>query len=139
MAPADAPHSLTGSAWRFLLAGGANTLVTATALTLLSLVIDPRVAYSVVFALGIALSTVLANRFVYGIRMNSRTVAAYVAMYVVVYLVGLAALSAARHAGLPEAASGLVVVVTAPLTFVGGRLLTAYQHRSRHHHRSPTS
>jgi len=136
MSTADAPHSLGSSAWRFIVAGGANTVVTGVLLTLLSLVIDPKVAYTVVFAAGIVVSTYLADRFVYGVRMGRRTVVAYVAMYVVVYLVGLVVIRWLVAAGLPDASSGLVVVVTAPLTFIGGRILTSVVHRSR---TSPTA
>ena len=131
MARTDGPHSWGGSAWRFLLAGGVNTLVTGIALTLLSIVIDPRVAYTIVFAAGIALSTYLADRFVYGVPMERGTRLTYAAMYLVVFVIGLVALDLARRAGLPDAASGLVVVVTAPLTFLGGRLITTRLHRSR--------
>lgn len=124
-------HSLAGSAWRFLLAGGANTLVTAGLLALLSLVIDPRLAYTLVFAAGIVVSTVLADRFVYGVRMNRVAVVAYVALYLAVYLVGLLAVHLWTSAGYPEAATSLVVVITAPLTFLGGRFITGRLHRSR--------
>jgi putative flippase GtrA len=124
-------HSLGGSAWRFLLAGGANTLVTAGLLALLSLVIDPRLAYTIVFAGGVVLSTVLADRFVYGVRMNRAARVAYVTLYVLVYLIGLLAVHLWTTAGYPEAATSLVVVVTAPLTFLGGRLITGRLHRAR--------
>lgn len=125
------PHSLAGSAWRFLLAGGLNTLVTGALLSLLAVVLDPRLAYTIVFAAGIVLATVLADRFVYGVRMNRPAVAAYVGLYVAVYLVGLLVIHVARVAGAPPATSGLVVVVTAPLTFLGGRVITGRLHRSR--------
>lgn len=124
-------HSLTGSAWRFLLAGGANTLITAGLLALLSLVIDPRLAYTLVFAGGLVLSTFLADRFVYGVRMNRAAVIAYVVLYLVVYLIGLGVVHLWTTAGYPEAATSLVVVVTAPLTFLGGRLITGRLHRAR--------
>lgn len=124
-------HTLGGSAWRFLLAGGANTVVTAALLAGLSMLIDPRLAYTLVFAAGIALSTVLADRFVYGVRMNRAAVVAYVGLYLAVYAVGLVAIHLWTAAGRPEAGSALVVVITAPLTFLGGRLITGRLHRSR--------
>lgn len=131
MATSDEPHGLGSSAWRFVVAGGANTAVTALALALLSLVIDARVAYTIVFVLGVALSTYLADRFVYGVRMSRGAVVAYVAMYLAVYLVGLLVVDRLAATDLPAWASGLVVVVTAPLTFLGGRLITATLHRRR--------
>lgn len=133
----DAPHSLRSSAWRFLLAGGANTVITGALLTLLSLVIDPRVAYTIVFAGGILLSTYLANRYVYGVRMTRGAIVAYVAMYVVVFLVGYLVIEVLLANGLPDAASGLVVIATAPLTFLGGRLITHRVHHARTARLSP--
>ncbi len=130
MSTAETPHSLKSSAWRFLLAGGANTVVTAILLSLLSLVIDPKIAYTIVFAAGVAFSTYMANRYVYGVRMTRGAMATYVAMYVVVYLIGLVVISQLERTGLSGAASGFVVLVTAPLTFIGGRLITSAVHRS---------
>lgn len=125
MAGPDRPRArgLVDSGLRFVLAGGLNTLVTGLALTALSLVVDPRLAYTLVFLAGIALSAMLARSFVYGVRMGRAAMTAYVVMYLVVFAIGLAAVASARDAGLPEAWTGLVVLVTAPLTFLGGRLI----------------
>lgn len=128
---AEGPHSLATSSWRFLLAGGANTAVTAALLAVLSSVMNPRLAYTLVFAAGVALSTLLADRFVFGVRMDRLTIALYVLMYVAVYLIGLVVVAALGRTGLPHYANALVVLVTAPLTFVGGRVLTGRLHRRR--------
>ncbi|WP_102510179.1 GtrA family protein [Sanguibacter massiliensis] len=127
----DARRSLGSSAWRFLVAGGANTAITALALAGLSLVIDPRLAYTLVFAGGVVLSTYLADRYVFGVAMSRAAVAAYIAMYVVVYGIGLLVVDRIGTLGLPDWASSAVVVVTAPLTFVGGRIITGAVHRRR--------
>lgn len=111
------------AAARFVVAGGFNTLVTGAALSLLAAFIDPSLAYTLVFAAGIALSTVLAGRFVYRARMTARRVVAYVAVYLAVYVVGLVAVRVATGAGLPGVYTGLVVFVTAPLSFLGGLLV----------------
>ncbi|HEY5516621.1 MAG TPA: GtrA family protein [Pengzhenrongella sp.] len=129
--PAEAPRSVRSSAWRFLLAGGLNTAVTGVALSFLATVIDPRVAYTVVFAVGIGISVALAGGFVFGVRMTSRLALRYVAMYLAVYLVGLAAVWLAVRAGMPEEWSGGVVLVTAPLTFLGGRIVMTSSLRSQ--------
>lgn len=127
----DGRHSLVGSAWRFALAGGLNTVVTGVLLTLLSLVLDARVAYTLVFAAGVVVSTYLADRYVYGVRLGRAGIAAYVTLYVLVYLVGLAAVHIWTTTGHPAAATGLVVIITAPLTFLGGRLITRRVDRTR--------
>ena len=116
-------RATAGTAVRFGLAGAANTLVTGVLLSLLARVINPSLAYALVFALGIALSTVLAGTFVFRTRLSRRQVVSYVALYLAVFLVGLVALRTAIMLGMPRGASGLVVLVTAPLTFIGARLV----------------
>lgn len=120
-----APHSLRSSAWRFVVAGGFNTLVTGLLLSWLATLIDPRIAYTIVFAIGVGIAVGTAGRFVFGVRLTRRLVVLYVAMYLTVYLVGLGVVALATAAGMPPEWSGLVVLVTAPLTFLGGRVLLA--------------
>lgn len=111
------------AALRFGLAGLLNTAVTAAALSGLSLLIDSRIAYTIVFGLGIVMATWLAGRFVFRTRLTGPTVVAYVVMYLVVYAIGLMCLVAIDHAGWSSVWSGAVVLVTAPLSFLGGRLI----------------
>lgn len=118
--------SVAGAAGRFLVAGLANTALTALALVVLSLWLDPRVAYTVVFAAGVVLAVVLADRYVYGVRMGRRIRWAYALLYVAVYLVGLGVVEMIRRSTVPAPWSAAVVLVTAPLTFLGGRLLTRH-------------
>ncbi len=116
-------RATAGTAVRFGLAGGANTLVTGALLSLLARVINPSLAYTLIFALGVVLSTVLAGTFVFQTRLSRRHILSYVALYVTVFLGGLVALRTAIMLGMPHGASGLVVLVTAPLTFIGARLV----------------
>ncbi|MGV8978034.1 MAG: hypothetical protein ACOH17_08310 [Cellulomonas sp.] len=122
---ADVGRSLGSSAWRFVVAGGFNTVVTGVLLSILARFIDPRVAYTIVFALGVGIAVATAGGFVFGVRMTRRLVVLYIAMYASVYVIGLCCVAIAARAGMPHEWSGLVVFVTAPLTFVGGRLLLA--------------
>jgi putative flippase GtrA len=117
------PHSLGSSAWRFVLAGGLNTLVTGLLLSWLATVIDPRLAYTLVFALGIGIAVGTAGAFVFGVKLTRMLTFIYIVMYVTTYAMGLAVIALAGAAGMPPEWSGLVVLITAPLTFVGGRLL----------------
>lgn len=116
-------RTVLGTAGRFVVAGVANTVITAALLSVLALWIDQRIAYTIVFLLGIALSTVLAGNFVFRTGLTPRRTAAYVGIYVGVYLVGLAVTAAMMHFGVPPWASGAVVFVTAPLGFLGGSLV----------------
>ncbi len=117
------PHSLGSSAWRFIVAGGLNTLATGLLLSWLATVVDPRLAYTIVFGIGVGIAVGTAGRFVFGVRLTRGLALLYVAMYLATYAIGLAVIAIASSAGMPPGWSGLVVLVTAPLTFVGGRLL----------------
>jgi putative flippase GtrA len=105
------------------LAGGLNTAVTAAVLALLALVIDARLAYTIVFAGGVVLAAFLADRFVFGVDLSRGDLIAYALVYVGAYAVGLGAVEAMARAGWPGWMSGAVVVVTAPLTFLGGVII----------------
>lgn len=121
--PSSRRREALASALRFLVAGGANTVVTGVLLSLLAQVIAPPVAYTIVFVLGIAMSAALAGSFVFRVRMTRRQTVSYVVMYLLVFLVGLVVVAVAERNGVPSAWSGLVVLVTAPLSFVGGWFL----------------
>lgn len=115
------PRGEFAAIMRFVGSGAFNTLVTAALVSLLSLLMEYRLAYSISFLLGIALAVVLAGRFVFRSEFTRMRIVAFVAMYVLIYLFGLAALSLASTHGMPPALNGGVVLVTAPLSYFGGR------------------
>src|SRR3954447_15449522 len=78
---------------RFLALGGANTAVTAVAFYLLSFVMEPRIAFTIVYFCGLAFVTFVTPRFVFDTRPRHRRRAAMAGWYLVVYLCGLAATS----------------------------------------------
>jgi putative flippase GtrA len=110
---------------RFLIVGGSNTLVTFVLLAILAQVIDHRIAYTIVFAAGIAYTTALTGRFVFSAQGSRSKTLAFVLWYVSVYLVGLFVVylvdSNGEHSGLVVAVA--TVLVTAPLGFLGGRVI----------------
>ena len=116
--------ALRQQGWRFLLVGGSNTLITFALLAVLAHFIDHRVAYTIVFAAGLAYTTALTGRFVFSAAGSRAKSAAFVLWYLGVYLVGLLVVHLVDRDG---DRSGLVVAlavvaVTAPLGFLGGRL-----------------
>lgn len=129
------PRGLRDSGLRFLVVGGLNTVVTAACLAVLATFIDPRLAYTLVFAAGVAFATIMADRFVFGVRLGAKGMLAYAGTYLAVYLVGLGVVALIDRSDLPSGAAALVVVVTAPLNFLAGRLIA----RRVHDHRTPTS
>lgn len=110
---------------RFLLVGGSNTLVTLILFVVLQQWLPASVAYSIVFAAGLVYTTVLTSTVVFGARLQWRTGALYIGWYLLVYAVGLGAIQVLQAAWDPSALVTSVVVlgVTAPLNFLGGRLV----------------
>lgn len=110
---------------RFAFVGGANTALTYGVLVILALAIDASVAYTVAFVAGIMLGALLTGRLVFATRPSTPRRAAYIAWLLVVYGVGLLVVRLVDSwNGVPTwlvAASPLMI--TAPLNFVGGRVL----------------
>jgi len=122
-----APGGLTGRGQllRFLVVGGSNTLVTLALFVLLQHWLPASVAYTVVFALGLAYTTAMTATVVFGSRLTWRTGSAFVGWYLLVYAVGLGVVHVLEALWDPSSLATAVatVAVTAPLNFIGGRLL----------------
>jgi putative flippase GtrA len=111
--------------WRFLLVGGSNTAITFVLLAVLAQFIDHRVAYTLVFAAGLAYTTALTGRFVFSAAGSRARTVAFVFWYLGAYLAGLLVVHLVDRDG---ERSGVVVAlatvaVTAPLGFLGGRII----------------
>lgn len=110
---------------RFVFVGGANTLSTTVAFYMLAGVLPARVAFTIVYMAGLAFVVVATPRYVFGSRSSWPRRILLALWYVSVYLVGIGIISLLART---VSASRVVVVlgtvlVTAPLTFVGARLL----------------
>ena len=108
---------------RFLIVGGGNTLITGAVVILLSLALPGWTAFTIAFALGIAFSVLLTGRWVFRSHVSPRRAMAYIGSYLVIYLVGLLVVGVLRSWGAPPAANGATVIVTAPLSFLAGKLV----------------
>jgi putative flippase GtrA len=108
---------------RFLLVGVSNTALTLALFLILAIFVPLVVAYTVVFSLGVAYTTLLSRSFVFRSGAGPGQVLGFVAGYIVVYLVGRLVLRVlAATSDVPNWAAALAVVaVTAPLTFLLGR------------------
>jgi putative flippase GtrA len=126
-APPDGPPSGGGRAQllRFLLVGGSNTLVTLALFVLLQRWLSPAVAYTVVCAAGLAYTTAMTATVVFGSRLTWRRGGAFVGWYLLVYGVGLLVVHAVEALWEPSSlvTAVVTVAVTAPLNFLGGRVL----------------
>lgn len=110
---------------RFLLAGGANTVVTYLIYLLLLHVLPYRVAYSATFVLGIVLGYTLNTRYVFRATWQWKRLAAYPLVYVVQYLLGVLLLTMLVERGLAneQVAPLVVVVLSLPIVFITSRLI----------------
>jgi putative flippase GtrA len=116
-----------GQLLRFLVVGGSNTLVTLGLFVLLQRWLSPAVAYTVVFALGLAYTTAMTATVVFGSRLTWGRGAAFAGWYLLVYAVGLGVVQLMNALWEPSSIVTAVatVAVTAPLNFLGGRMLFA--------------
>ena len=117
---------VAGQLVRFLALGVVNTGLTFALLVVLQGLMTPQAAFTLVFALGVAFTTTLTSRVVFQTRSSALRLVLFAAWYVAVYIVGRVVIAALEptvdsSAGLAAA----VVAVTAPLSFLGGRLLLA--------------
>lgn len=111
--------------YRFLLAGLLNTGLTYAIYLLLLPFTGYFWAFSIAYVAGIFVSYALNTGFVFRVRRSLRGAALYPLVYVVQYLVGLAALDAAiRYLGMPKPLAPLAsIIVTVPVTFFLTRTL----------------
>jgi putative flippase GtrA len=108
---------------RFVFTGAVNTLLTGALLLVIAGWIDVDVAYTIVYVLGLAFTTVVSARYVFRTELRSGNALRFVAWYLCVYLIGL---SIVRIATTQWHASHLlatccVLAITVPLNFLGGR------------------
>ena len=110
---------------RFLLVGGVNTLATSAAFYGLATVLSARLAFTIVYFAGLAFVVVATPRYVFGSRTSLSRRLLLGLWYLVTYAVGIGVISLLTTAASPSRAVVVVVttLVTAPLGFVGARLL----------------
>lgn len=117
-------NQLGRQAWRFILVGGSNTVLTAAAFVGLAQFMDPRLAYTLVFAAGLAFTTLLTGRYVFSAQAPPRRLALFVGWYLCVYALGLGTVQIMRQQVDSSVLLAVItVLVTAPVNFIGGRLI----------------
>lgn len=120
---------LTGERWRrtplyrFLIAGGSNTLITGALVVILSYFIPGSIAFSVAFAFGVGYALVLTGRWVFNSRLTRSRVFLFIASYLAIYLCGLSVVALIGALDLPPWANASSVFVTAPLSYLAGRFI----------------
>ncbi|MBN8481197.1 MAG: GtrA family protein [Xanthomonadales bacterium] len=114
---------LAGEFLRFLVMGGANTIVAYAIYLLLLQWLRYEIAYTIGYAVGIAMAYVLSSTFVFRQPFRRRSAMRFPFVYVAQFLVSFVLLKVAvEWIGLPEwLALGFAVVATIPVTFALSR------------------
>jgi putative flippase GtrA len=114
-----------GQFFRFLIVGGANTLLTYSIFTCLGLLIEPWTAYTIAFALGLVGTSVASSRFVFAARFSLRRLLLFVVAYLAIYGVGSMIVRLADPQTLEAllVTSLIILVTTTPLVFLAGRYI----------------
>jgi len=128
----DGRPSNLSSVLRFLAVGGSNTVITLVLFALLARVMAPWLAYTLVFALGLAYTTMLTGRFVFGADNTRRRSGLFIGWYLTVFVIGLGVVQTVQALGVdsPDILALMTVAGTAPLNFLGGRWI--FRDRSSH-------
>ena len=108
-----------GEALRFVVAGGANTLVAYAVYLALLRFMRYEFAYAIGYAVGIATAYVLSAAFVFREPMRARSATRFPLVYLVQFAVSLAILRfAVATLGISRwLALGVSIVATLPVTF----------------------
>ena len=120
-------HGMRGQVLRFLLVGGANTLATYAIFIVLGLFIPAWIAYTIAFAIGLAWVVFGSSKFVFRGEHGRRRLLLFAGWYLVIYAIGRVVIALIAPTDFLDLAitSLAVLVVTTPLTFVGGRFIFA--------------
>lgn len=112
--------SIKGEAFRFLIAGGTNTVLTYLVYLALLNIVSYRAAFTISFVLGIVFAFVIYSLFVFRTTLVWQKLLSYPILYAVQYFAGLALLSLlVEYVGVDNRIAPLInVVVLTPLTFI---------------------
>lgn len=125
---------------RFLVVGLVNTTATYALFVVLGLVMPPELGYTIAFSAGLLWVAFGTSRYVFRTSLSWR-VGAFVAWYLCLFGLGQLVLAWLGPTTLVDllVASGVLMVVTVPLSFLGGRLLLAQPSDSAVPERGPES
>lgn len=110
---------------RFLIVGGTNTLLTYAIFVGLGLLIEPWIAYTVAFALGLVWTSIGSSRFVFRARFSLKRVLLFTGCYLVIYGIGrvIIRLVDPQTFGALLLTSVIILVSTTPLVYIVGRFI----------------
>lgn len=121
---------MLGQGLRFLVVGGANTLLGYGIYCLLVIWLHPQLSWTLMYVIGIGISYVSHSRLVFRSSLNRRKAIGYALMQISMYLLGSAIIAAVMSASAtgPRIAAAMAMCVTVPVSFlIARRLLTPRQ------------
>ena len=110
---------------RFVFFGAFNTAVTYLAYCLLVFVVQPQLAYAIIFVLGVVIAYVGNSRFVFRKALDWKVATAYPLVYLVQYpfTAGLIHLFGLLPGVGPRLALALSLVIATPASFYLNRIM----------------
>lgn len=110
---------------RYLVVGGLNTLITYAIFIGLGLVMDPGLAFTIAFLIGLVWVVLGSSRIVFRAARSPVKLLLFAAFYLFVYAIGriIVELINPSDALSLTLTSLVVLVVTTPISFLGGRLI----------------
>lgn len=114
-----------GQVIRFLIVGGANTLITYAIFVGLGLVIAPWLAYTIAFVLGLLWVSFGSARIVFRSKVSARKLGLFCGWYLLIFGVGQLVIRLVNPSDFVSltVTSLIVLICTTPLTFIGGKYL----------------
>ena len=110
---------------RFLLVGGANTVLSYGIFIGLGLILPNWLAYTIAYLAGLAVTTFATSRWVFRARLTLTKTVSYVAWYLLLFGFGQLIIAIVHPRGLLQLAvtSILLIALTTPLSYLGGRFI----------------
>jgi putative flippase GtrA len=110
---------------RFAVVGATNSIITSAAFYALAFVLPAKLAFTFVYLAGLTFVVVVTPKFVFGTHASMSRRLLLALWYLCVYATGIGVISLLENE-IKLSRIGVVigtVIITAPLGFVGGRLL----------------
>lgn len=120
---------IKGEGFRFLLAGGANTLFTYLVYLLMLDVFGYILAFTISFSIGVIFAFVIYSLFVFRSPITFRKFFQYPILYILQYIMGLILLTImVERLGLDKQIAPLVnVIALTPITFILNKWFLLYK------------
>lgn len=109
--------------FRFGIVGVINTFLTSLILFGLTYVLQPWLAYAITYAIGLSFAVLASSKWIFESHLSWARVSLFFLGYGIVFVIGLAVIEIIVSLGASHQWSTAVVLVTAPLNFVVGRLV----------------